>query len=115
MSYEACESNLNENRAHPRTALYAQIWLGQDGIFARAQEPLTADLSEGGAFIGTADGFPIGSVLNLRIMLPGARRLISCTASVRNLRHGGAGLGVQFLDMSPDDRCLVNAFMSDGG
>ena len=106
---------MNENRTHPRTALHAEIWLGQDGIFARAQEPLTANLSEGGAFFETADGFPIGSVLNLRFMLPGARRLISCAASVRNLRHGGAGLGVQFLDMSPDDRCLVGAFVSDGG
>ena len=72
-------------------------------------------MSEGGAFIETAEGFPIGSVLSLRFMLPGARDLISCAVSVRNVRNDSAGLGVQFLDLSPDDRRLVCAFAGDGG
>ena len=104
---------MHENRTHPRTALHTEIWLGQDGIFTKA--PGTPwDLSEGGAFIGTAECFPIGSVLSLRFKLPGARHLISCAASVRHLRNGGAGLGVQFLDMCQEDRRLVGGFVSDG-
>lgn len=106
---------MNERRTHPRVALRTEIWLGQEGIFTRAQRTLPADVSEGGAYIATADGFPIGSVLNLRFTLPGTRHPISCAASVRNLRNGGAALGVQFLDMSQDDRDLVGAFVSDGG
>ena len=105
---------MNEKRTHPRTALHTEIWLGQDGIFTRGQGTLT-DLSEGGAFIETADGFAIGSVLSIRFMLPGVRHLISCAAAVRNLRNGSAGLGVQFLDLSQDDRRLVSVFVSDGG
>ncbi len=105
---------MNEERRHPRVSLHTEVWLGQDGIFTRAQGTFP-DLSEGGAFVETADGFPIGSVLSLRFMLPGVRDLISCAVSVRNVRNDGAGLGVQFLDMSQDDRHLVGAFVSDGG
>ena len=106
---------MHEHRTHPRAALHTEIWLGQDGIFTRAPGTLPANVSEGGAFIETADGFPIGSVLNLRFMLPGVGHSISCAAAVRNLRNGGTGLGVQFLDMSQDDRHLVGAFVSDPG
>ena len=105
---------MNEKRTHPRAALHTEIWLGQDGIFTRGPGNL-GDLSEGGAFIETADGSPIGGVLSLRFMLPGVRDLISCAVSVRNVRNDGAGLGVQFLDISQDDRRLVGAFVSDGG
>ena len=104
---------MQEKRIHPRAALHAEIWLGQDGIFTRAPGSLR-DLSEGGALIETADGFSVGSVLSLRFALPGARDLISCTAEVRNLRDSGAALGVQFLDLSQDDRRLVSAFVSQG-
>ncbi len=105
---------MHEKRTHPRTALHTEIWLGQDGIFTKARRTLR-DLSEGGAFIETAEGFPLGSVLSLRFMLPGVRDLISCAVTVRNVRNGGAGLGVQFLDISPNDRRLVSAFVSGGG
>ncbi len=104
---------MNEKRTSPRVSLQTEIWHGQDGIFTKARRTLR-DLSEGGAFIETAEGFPIGSVLSLRFMLPGIRDLISGAVSVRNVRNDGAGLGVQFLDLSPDDRRLVTAFVSAG-
>lgn len=102
-----------EKRTHPRVALRTEIWLGQDGIFTKSQRTLR-DLSEGGAFIETNEGFPIGSVLSLRFMLPGALALISCAVSVRNSRNG-EGLGVQFLDISQNDRVLVGAFVNNTG
>ncbi len=104
---------MNEKRISPRVSLHTEIWLGQDGIFTKTRRTLR-DLSEGGAFIETAEGFPIGSVLSLRFDLPGVRDLISCAVSVRNVRSDGTGLGVQFLDLSPDDRRLVTAFVSAG-
>ncbi len=105
---------MNEKRKHPRVSLHTEIWLGQDGIFARTR-PTFWDLSEGGAFIETAERFLVGSILSLRFMLPGTCDVISCAVFVRNLRSGGAGLGVQFLDISQDDRRLVGAFVSDRG
>ena len=105
---------MDEKRKHPRVSLHTEIWLGQDGIFTKTRRVLR-DLSEGGALIETAEGFSIGSILSLRFELPGARNPISCAVSVRNVRNEGAGLGVQFLDLSQDDRRLVTAFVSDGG
>ena len=109
-----CETIMSDKREYPRVSLHTEIWLGQDGIFTKTRGTLR-ELSEGGAFIETAEGFPVGSILSLRFMLPGVRDLISCAVSVRNVRNAGTGLGVQFLDISQDDRRLVGAFVSDGG
>ena len=97
---------MNENRKHARTEFLTEIWLGGagDGFFTKARG---TDLSEGGACIETADGYPVGGALSLRFALPGTGDQISCAASVRNLRDGGAGIGVQFLDLSHEDRRLV--------
>ena len=104
---------MNEKRVYPRVSLHTEIWLGQDGIFTRTQR-LLRDLSEGGAYIETAEQFSVGSVLSLRFMLPGAATMISCAVFVRNVRDGGRGLGVEFLDLSQDDRQLVGAFVGGG-
>ena len=104
---------MSEKRTFARVSLHTEIWLGQDGIFTRTQRMLR-DLSEGGAYIETSEQFPVGSVLSLRFMLPGADTMISCAVFVRNVREGGRGLGVEFLDLSPDARDLVGAFVSEG-
>jgi hypothetical protein len=101
---------LIDQRKHLRRSLRSEVWLGQDGIFTRTHE-LLRDLSEGGAFVETSQQFAIGSILNLQFTLPGVRRPISATVSVRNLR-GGSGLGVQFLDLSPEDQRVVSAFLA---
>lgn len=107
------EANMNEKRNYPRVSIQTEIWLGQDGIFTRTQRMLR-DLSEGGAYIETSEQFPVGSVLSLRFMLPGEGTMISCAVFVRNVRDGGSGLGVEFLDLSQDDRQLVGTFVSGG-
>ena len=100
-----------ELRRHPRTELHTEIWLGQDGIFTRTPEILR-DLSEGGAFVETSQRFSTGSVLHLRFKLPGAGSLISCTVRVRHVRSAD-GLGLEFLDLSPEDRNRVGVFVEN--
>ena len=98
-------------RRHARAPIQTEVWLGQDGIFTRTSEKLR-DLSEGGAFVETGQRFSLGSILSLRFKLPHPTRMISCTVSVQNLRDG-TGLGVKFLDLSPEDQRLVSAFISN--
>ncbi|HVN80207.1 MAG TPA: PilZ domain-containing protein [Terriglobia bacterium] len=100
---------MEERRKHPRASIQSEIWLGQDGIFTWNPETLR-DLSEGGAFIETGQRFSVGSILTLRFTLPGSSRPLSCTVAVRNLR-GGSGLGVEFLDISQDDRHQIREFV----
>ena len=98
-----------ELRKHPRAAMKAEVWLGQDGIFTCTPET-PSDLSEGGAFVETSQHFAPGSILSLRLKLPRTVQPISCTVTVRNLR-GQTGMGVQFLDLCPESRQSVNSFI----
>lgn len=100
----------DERRKFPRQTLTTEIWLGQDGIFTHANESL-GELSEGGAFIETSQRYPVGSILSLRFKLPRAMDFITCTIIVRHTR-GGSGLGIEFLDLSPEDRQQIKTFIS---
>jgi hypothetical protein len=96
-------------RQHPRLSVATELWIGQDGIFTRADEKLS-DLSVGGAFIETSQHYSIGCVLSLRFRMPEASRFLTCTAIVRN-SQSNQGFGVQFLDLSPDDRWLLDSYI----
>lgn len=100
---------MQDRRQHPRLSVATELWIGQDGIFTRADEKLL-DLSLGGAFVETAQHYAVGSVLSLRFKLPEAGRFLTCTAIVRNAR-GGQGFGVEFIDLSPDDRWMLDSFI----
>ncbi len=100
---------MRKNRVHKRVSLHTEVWKGEDGIFTRGNERL-ADLSVGGAFIQGA-GTTIGSILNLRFRLPGSDDFITATAIGRNTRDGG--LGVQFLDLSPENLKRLAAFVDE--
>ena len=98
---------MEENRVHKRVSIHTEVWKGEDGIFTRGNERL-ADLSVGGAFIQGA-GTTTGSILNLRFRLPGSGAFITCTAMAGHTR--GGGLGVEFLDLSPDNLERLAAFV----
>ena len=98
---------MEENRVHKRVSIHTEVWKGEDGIFTRGNERL-ADLGVGGAFIqGT--GTTTGNILNLRFRLPGSGAFITCAAMARHTR--GGGLGVEFLDLSPDNLERLAAFV----
>jgi uncharacterized protein (TIGR02266 family) len=92
-------------RKHRRIAVKTDIWIGIDGIFTRTWGELR-DLSEGGAFVETDQRFAIGSLLNLRFQLPGTGLFVAGTVIVRRHQDQG-GIGVEFLDLPPDDRARV--------
>ena len=98
-----------ENRIHRRVSIHTEVWRGEDGIFTRGNERM-ADLSVGGAFIQGA-GTTTGSILSLRFRLPGGNDFITCTAIARHTR--GGGLGVEFLDLSPDCLERLTAFVNE--
>ena len=96
-------------RSRSRATVRTEIWLGEDGIFTRTPEVLR-DLSEGGAFIQTQQQFSKGSILTLCFDLPFTGHRIAATVVVRHRREG-SGIGVEFLDLSPDDRLELQDFV----
>ena len=97
-----------ENRIQKRVSIHTEVWW-EDGIFTRGNERL-ADLSVGGAFIQGA-GTTTGNILNLRFRLPGTDDFITSTAIARHTRDGG--LGVEFLDLSPDNLERLAVFVDE--
>ena len=99
-----------ERRAHPRIDFDSEVWLGQDGLFTRTTERLSS-VSIGGAFIETEQGgFPEGAILGLRFALGSI--FINSTVIVKNV-YPGQGIGVQFLDISLEDRNRLHVFIQD--
>ena len=101
---------VKEQRAYPRVNFDTELWLGQEGVFTRTMARLS-DVSLGGAQIRTAEVHQVGSVLSLRFAL--GSDYITCAAIVRYIRLGN-GFGVQFLDLSHEDRDKLEAFLIAG-
>lgn len=100
---------LKEKRRHPRVNLDTEVWLGQDGIFARTQRPLW-NLSATGAFLHIRDLYSVGAVMNLKFRLPDAPALITSTVVVRSSLVGH-GVGMEFLDLSSQTKDRIQSFV----
>ena len=96
-------------RGPKRVVIHTEVWWGENGIFTRSNEWL-ADLSVGGAFMQGA-GTTSGSILNLRFKLPGSDAFITITAIARHTRNGG--IGVEFLDLSPNNLQRLTTFIDE--
>jgi len=103
---------MTEQRRHRRIGYGKEVWIGQDGIFSRTNERVT-DISLGGVFIETAQSFSKGTILSIRFKVGNATGFISCAAIVRNSRPA-TGMGVEFLDLSPEARNQLEDFLERG-
>ena len=100
---------LKEKRRHPRVNLDTEVWIGQDGIFAKINKRLE-DLSASGAFVHIRDRYAIGAVLNVKFRLPDDPEFIMSTVVVRN-NLACHGLGMEFLDLSSRTRERIQTFV----
>ncbi len=89
-----------DRRRHRRLTLIREIEYEVKG--GKVQKRL-ADLSVGGMFIDTQKPLQPGSILTVRVRLPNYHEPVVATAEVK-YAHEGIGMGVQFLDLKPEDR-----------
>lgn len=76
------------------------------------------DLSAGGAFLRTAETYPIGATVNLTLVRPGMKRAINVAARVANVRSGkgkAAGIGVKFETIRAEAEERLKAILRDLG
>ena len=64
-------------------------------------------LGAGGAFVALEEGLDVGSAIGLRFALPGTLNEVTCCGVVRDIVPGD-GVGVEFTDIGPSDRELVD-------
>jgi uncharacterized protein (TIGR02266 family) len=80
---------------------------------------LTQNISSGGLFIATHHLRKIGDRITLKFTLPGSGKQIAVETEVRWLREnsalmraeGGIGMGVRFINLSPEASAAINAFV----
>lgn len=66
------------------------------------------DVSVQGMFINTSRRFPEGAILTVRFTLARSNRQIQARSEVRYCLPG-VGIGVEFLDISPEDQAAIEA------
>lgn len=105
------EKSMNTQRRYIRISHSSEIWIGQNGFFNRLKGHLET-LSAGGAFLKTVAVLPINMHLEMRFRLHDTGEYISCRAIVRNVKSG-EGCGVEFQDISAEDRQRIRAYVEN--
>jgi uncharacterized protein (TIGR02266 family) len=93
----------SESRAHQRLPFEVQVDIVSEHNFYAG---LSLNISEGGIFVATHVAHPVGTRLEIRLLLPGDQEPTTLMTEVRWVRPltdggggAGAGLGLSFIDM----------------
>ena len=104
--------NPRDTRKYPRTELEVPVMVSDAA--KKVRKPIrfsSADVSGGGAFLRSDLLFEVGEVLHLEFDLPGGHHIGTDGRVVRVSRGGQkdkyAGMGLEFVDLSPDDRAAI--------
>lgn len=98
-----------ERRQYRRVNLVTQIKcesLGREELLA------TRDVSVGGLFVKVRKPLPRDSEVTLTFRLPSTQQSIACRGKVMYPVEG-LGMGVQFFDLSPETRGLLQKFVDE--
>src|SRR5262245_43766441 len=103
-------------RASERFDLEVKVDLESDHNFYTG---LTQNISAGGLFIATHHLRRIGDRISLKFTLPGSDNPVTVETEVRWIREnsalqradGGTGMGVRFMNLSPEASAAINAFI----
>lgn len=102
---------MSGKRKHLRASSAIEVWLGNEGVYQRKDEVILS-LGMGGAFIKSRIPYPASTILTLRFRLNENDDYITCRAIVRH-SHTGTGMGVEFADLTKDDRQRIKLFVEN--
>ena len=109
-------ANQQNVRASERFDLEVKVDLESDHNFYTG---LTQNISSGGVFIATHHIRRIGDRITLKFTLPGSDKVLDVETEVRWIREnsalqrveGAQGMGVRFINLSPEASAAINAFV----
>jgi c-di-GMP-binding flagellar brake protein YcgR len=108
----------NDTRKHSRASVELPVTIRDPANLARGGGIRfdSADVSGGGAFLRSDLLFEIGELLSIEFDLPGGRHIGAQGRVVRVSRSDGrdrlAGMGVEFVGLSPEDRAAIEACLT---
>jgi uncharacterized protein (TIGR02266 family) len=104
-----------DRRQHERAGLKTFVHLGSESNFYTG---LSNDISEGGLFVATHDLLAHGAVVDLEFSLGEHDYKVKVQGAVRWVREYNRdcpdvrpGMGVQFLNLSQEDRAAIKKFV----
>ncbi|MBI4464106.1 MAG: PilZ domain-containing protein [Acidobacteria bacterium] len=100
-------------RQKERRTLVSDLSLTYEGQSEEVSVRLP-DLSPRGMFINTSQYFPMGAVLKISFRLNRHEEVIRARGEVRYCLPG-VGIGVEFLDISPDAICAIEKELEQFG
>jgi uncharacterized protein (TIGR02266 family) len=104
---------MRDRREFQRAPMSGDVKLFQWGTLKPA---LAAQISANGIFVRTKEVLPEGSMVTLRLALPGLHRAITVLGKVVRTVKGGLfaapGMGIRFLDLLPSERAVVVGYVS---
>jgi uncharacterized protein (TIGR02266 family) len=106
MLLQFIHNRTGNRRKHPRASLATQIHCEETMTLAFAR-----DISVGGMFVETDQPMPVGSRVTLRFNLAENDAIVVATAEV-SYQVGKMGVGVQFVEVSPEDLKRIEEYVS---
>ena len=107
----------SEKRGMPRIPLKIEIGIHSETNFYTG---FSVNISSGGIFIATHVPSNPGDIIPLSFNLPNSGRTIEANGVVRWYREYNPlypethpGMGVKFIDLSPDDQKIVNEYITN--
>jgi uncharacterized protein (TIGR02266 family) len=104
---------MRDRREFQRAPMSGGVKVFQWGNLKPAE---AAQISANGIFVRTKDALPEGSMVTLRLALPGLHRAITVLGRVVRTVKGGLfaapGMGIRFLDLLPSERAVVMNYVS---
>lgn len=101
-----------EKRIHERVAVDLSVTFQSEDEFASSY---MSNISRGGVFIRTEEALNIDTVVKFKFTLPGDERVFKVLGMVVWSAPAGGkgipGMGIQFTEMSNEDRILIEGFV----
>lgn len=101
------EHKKGDRRKHPRVRLATQVECEAAMILT-----FSRDVSVGGMFVETGTPLPAGAILTLRFNLDDQTSVVAKGVVTYQIRK--FGMGVHFLDLSPEDRQKIEHYVAQG-
>jgi uncharacterized protein (TIGR02266 family) len=101
-------------RSYPRVGVEVEVTMESEH---QLYTGLTSNISEGGLFIATDASLALGTLLHVRLTVPGADQVIEASAEVRWRRDRAGselapGVGVKFVELDPAALAAVTSFVA---
>ncbi len=101
-------------RAYPRAPFTGNV---RYFLWDRPFDASAREVGGNGLFLRTYDLLPEGSLLTLRLALPGGRHAFTVLGKVVRVVRGGAlrdaGMGIEFLDIAVSDRRRILEYIAE--